>query len=117
MRQRTLDLMRAMLGGWVLLIAGLFGTAAFGQETNRPPTTEGSKGQVENLAVDKTSDKKAPVQESKKKNSIPSPKTKYLGRTIAQTMSFHGASWLVRSEREQEERPSQVLPQLGLNQA
>ncbi|MCC6511535.1 MAG: class I SAM-dependent methyltransferase [Pirellulaceae bacterium] len=45
---------------------------------------------------------------------IPPAKPKYLGRRIAQTMSFHGANWLIRGEREQEERPSQVLPQLGL---
>ena len=45
---------------------------------------------------------------------IPPAQPKYLGRRIAQTMSFHGANWLIRTEREQEERPSQVLPQLGL---
>lgn len=45
---------------------------------------------------------------------IPPPKTKYMGRRVAQAMSFHGANWLIRDTREQEERPSQVLPQLGL---
>jgi ubiquinone/menaquinone biosynthesis C-methylase UbiE len=45
---------------------------------------------------------------------IPPARTKYLGRTIAQTMSFHGAPWLIRDNREQEERPSQVLKQLEL---
>jgi hypothetical protein len=37
---------------------------------------------------------------------IPPARTKYMGRTIAQTMSFHGAPWLVRDNREEEERPS-----------
>jgi ubiquinone/menaquinone biosynthesis C-methylase UbiE len=46
--------------------------------------------------------------------TLPPAQDTYLGRRIAQTMSFHGANWLIRSEREQEERPSQVLPQLGL---
>lgn len=54
------------------------------------------------------------AQEAKLEKKIPPAKTHYMGRRIAQTMSFHGASWLIRSEREQEERPSQVLPQLGL---
>jgi ubiquinone/menaquinone biosynthesis C-methylase UbiE len=45
---------------------------------------------------------------------IPPARSKYMGRTIAQTMSFHGAPWLVRENREEEERPSAVLPQLGL---
>lgn len=39
---------------------------------------------------------------------------KYMGRVIAPTMTFHGASWLIRPEREQEEAPSQVLEQLQL---
>ncbi len=46
--------------------------------------------------------------------SIPPARTQYLGRPIAQTMSFHGAPWLVRSNRESEERPSEVLKQLEL---
>ena len=45
---------------------------------------------------------------------IPPARTKYMGRTIAQTMSFHGAPWLVRDNREEEERPSAVLKQLEL---
>ncbi len=45
---------------------------------------------------------------------IPPARTKYMGRTIAQTMSFHGAPWLVRDNREEEERPSEVIKQLEL---
>ena len=45
---------------------------------------------------------------------IPPARTRYLGRQIAQTMSFHGAPWLIRSEREAEERPSEAIEQLGL---
>ncbi len=33
----------------------------------------------------------------------------YRGREVSQTMSFHGASWLTRSEREIEEEPEKVL--------
>lgn len=45
---------------------------------------------------------------------IPPARTKYMGRRIAQTMSFHGAPWLIRTEREAEERPSDAIAQLNL---
>jgi precorrin-6B methylase 2 len=38
----------------------------------------------------------------------------YLGREIAKVMSFHGADWLERPERIEEERPERLLAALGL---
>ena len=38
----------------------------------------------------------------------------YMGREIAQVMSFHGAPWLERPEREEEERLSELVRQLKL---
>lgn len=38
----------------------------------------------------------------------------YLGRRIARTMSYHGADWLVRPEREAEEDTDQLLEALAL---
>jgi SAM-dependent methyltransferase len=38
----------------------------------------------------------------------------YLGRTIAQTMHYTGAEWLIRENRESEERSSQMLAQLNV---
>ena len=38
----------------------------------------------------------------------------YMGREIADVMSFHGADWLVRAEREDEERPEQMLDALKI---
>ena len=38
----------------------------------------------------------------------------YMGREIAKVMSYHGASWLERPERVQEERPDLVLVALDL---
>jgi SAM-dependent methyltransferase len=38
----------------------------------------------------------------------------YMGREIAHVMSFHGASWLDRPEREQEENISKLLPPLKI---
>ena len=44
----------------------------------------------------------------------PLPRSSYLGRRIARTMGYRGASWLIRETREQEESPSEVLKQLEL---
>ncbi|MEM9412423.1 MAG: class I SAM-dependent methyltransferase [Planctomycetota bacterium] len=44
----------------------------------------------------------------------PPPRTEYLGREIAQTMHYTGAPWLIRNEREREERCSMMLANLGL---
>lgn len=38
----------------------------------------------------------------------------YMGRRIAQTMHFTGAEWLIRENREQEERCSLLLANLGV---
>jgi FkbM family methyltransferase len=38
----------------------------------------------------------------------------YMGREIAQVMSYHGASWLERNGREKEERPDLVLESLEI---
>src|SRR5262245_18150153 len=40
----------------------------------------------------------------------------YMGRRIAQTMHYSGAQWLTRDNREQEERCSLMLANLGVKQ-
>lgn len=45
---------------------------------------------------------------------LPPARTHYLGRRIAQTMSFHGANWLTRDSRDAEERPREALRALQL---
>lgn len=47
-------------------------------------------------------------------DDVPPALTEYKGRTIARTMHYTGAGWLVRGEREQEERASQMLKVLGV---
>lgn len=44
----------------------------------------------------------------------PPPLTEYMGRRIATTMHYLGAPWLIRDEREREERCSLVLANLGV---
>ena len=50
----------------------------------------------------------------KEKPKIPPGVDVYMGRRVAQTMHFEGAQWLVRNEREREERCSLMLANLGL---
>lgn len=57
---------------------------------------------------------RTPGQEKFEEAIVAPARTQYMGRTIAQTMSFHGAPWLIRDNREEEERPSEVLKQLKL---
>ena len=45
---------------------------------------------------------------------LPPPLSEYKGRFIAQTMHYTGAEWLVRNEREREERCSLMLAKLGV---
>ena len=47
-------------------------------------------------------------------SNIPPPIDRYLGRRIARTMHFSGAEWLIRDEREREERCSLMLANLGI---
>lgn len=42
------------------------------------------------------------------------PPREYLGRTIAQTMHYAGAPWLVRESREREEEPGKLVDALDL---
>jgi ubiquinone/menaquinone biosynthesis C-methylase UbiE len=66
----------------------------------------------------------APAESDTAEGDIPEPLTHYKGRLIAQTMSFHGAPWLTRDNREQEEngralhaalnlKPGQVVCDMG----
>ena len=47
-------------------------------------------------------------------SKIPSPITEYMGRQIARTMHYTGAEWLIRNEREREERCSMMIANLGI---
>jgi SAM-dependent methyltransferase len=54
----------------------------------------------------------APAQKARARRGA-SPRT-YMGRPIADVMSYQGADWLFRPEREQEERPDAMLDALGI---
>ena len=51
----------------------------------------------------------------KEKDEDPGPpQTEYMGRTIAQTMHWSGAPWLIRKTRDSEENTTLVLKQLDI---
>ena len=47
-------------------------------------------------------------------SALPLPLTEYMGRTIAPAMTYEGAPWLIREEREKEERCTSVLKALSI---
>lgn len=49
-----------------------------------------------------------------KQTALPEPVETYMGRRVAQTMHYAGAEWLIRDEREREERCSLMLANLGV---
>ena len=55
-----------------------------------------------------------PAQPRDDDKQIPVGLDVYLGRTIAQTMHYSGAEWLIRDRREREERCSMMLANLGV---
>ena len=56
----------------------------------------------------------ASATEEKEDQEIPPALTEYKGRTIAQTMHWLGAEWLLREEREREERTTVLMKELKL---
>jgi ubiquinone/menaquinone biosynthesis C-methylase UbiE len=64
-------------------------------------------------ALGQTAD--APTAKAKAKTKARrEPKGYYMGRRIADVMSYQGADWLVRETREQEEHPEQMLDALKI---
>jgi ubiquinone/menaquinone biosynthesis C-methylase UbiE len=56
----------------------------------------------------------APAKTRQAKRQPPQGLREYKGRRIAQTMHYSGAEWLTRDDREQEERCSLLLANLGV---
>lgn len=93
----------ALISGllWLLITGGIYTTEAVAQEkadAAKPDVTKSEDGRYEF-----------------RKEHDPNGQGKfYMGRELAMVMSFHGAPWLERPEREEEERLSTLVAQLGL---
>ena len=91
--------------GFLLLVLWLFSPGpmlpvAIGQDSTDGGATSENQEETE----------QKPAAQSK----VPPGREYYLGREIAQTMHYAGADWLIRDEREREERCSMMLANLGL---
>ena len=65
-------------------------------------------------ATAQTKGQKRTDESAEQESQIPEPLETYKGRTIAQTMHYLGAEWLIRDEREREERCSLMVANLGV---
>lgn len=82
--------------GGLFFALGLGAALAFGQATT----------------PEKPKKKPAPRYETRADHDPDGIGKFYMGREIAQVMSYHGAGWLERPEREREERTTKLMPAL-----
>lgn len=92
----SLRLVSTILAGWLCLTVARFQVSGAGHAFAAEP------------AVRTEADSKADGRDEK----LPKPRKRYKGRRIAQTMSYHGAGWLIRNNREQEEDGRRMLEAL-----
>ncbi len=99
----------ALLSGllWLLITGGVFTREAVAQEKAGVVKVEAGKTD----GVTKSEDGR---YEFRKEHDPNGQGKFYMGRELAMVMSFHGAPWLERPEREEEERLSELVKQLGL---
>jgi ubiquinone/menaquinone biosynthesis C-methylase UbiE len=76
-------------------------------ELSQAELSQAELSQAESLQAEKA---QSPPDEPK----VPERLESYMGRRIAQTMHYEGAEWLIRDVREQEERCSLMLANLGI---
>ena len=104
----------ALISGllWLLMSGGIFTGEAVAQE--KPVTQKaetGKEAKSDKPDVTKSEDGR---YEFRKEHDPNGQGKFYMGRELAMVMSFHGAPWLERPEREEEERLSTLVAQLGL---
>ena len=99
----------ALISGllWLLITGGVFTAEAVAQE--KTGTAKAEAGKTE--GVTKSEDGR---YEFRKEHDPNGQGKFYMGRELAMVMSFHGAPWLERPEREEEERLSELVKQLRL---
>ena len=110
----------ALLSGilWLLLSQGFQTSGAFAQD--QPASTAAQPAKDEAKDAPKSDEEVPEVPNDTKRYQYrrdhdPNGTGKfYLGREIAQVMSFHGAPWLERPEREEEERLSALVKLLKI---
>lgn len=104
----------ALISGllWLLIAGGVFTGEVVAQDkpSLKKPST-GKETDSEKPDVWKSEDGR---YEFRKEHDPNGQGKFYMGRELAMVMSFHGAPWLERPEREEEERLSVLISHLGL---
>jgi len=102
---REVEMPVLRLAGLTLLAAWIFPVVLSAQETSAPAPSAETKT--------KSAETKTKTKKSTRRARSSGPRT-YMGRVIAPVMTYEGAEWLVRPEREQEEQPDAMLDALKI---
>lgn len=106
----------ALLSGilWLLLAQGWVNVPASAQETATSENQPAGDDKPREDATEADPPKDTKRYQYRRDHDINGTGKFYMGREIAQVMSFHGAPWLERPEREEEERLSVLVKLLKL---
>jgi ubiquinone/menaquinone biosynthesis C-methylase UbiE len=108
-----------MKRGWLavhaLVACWLLVAPAVAQNTDAPPAQDSAKTKDAPKAKSKDESKDEPKAKRRPGRRAPVQAGRtYMGRPIADVMTYDGAEWLIRPEREQEEQPDKMLDALSL---
>ncbi len=107
--------MRKIAPARLLLVWGLVGCLAGREAPAWAQTTQAGVNTDANAAAKKAAGKRRPgVDRGRAKHSAANPDGTYMGRRIADVMSWEGADWLFRETRVQEEQPEAMLDALKI---
>ena len=95
------------LAGWMLMAAWAVSEPVPAQEVSTSPD------QAQSAAPAPAESK--PKSKANRRGRSNGPKT-YMGRVIAPVMTYEGAEWLIRPEREQEEQPEAMIDALKIRE-
>jgi ubiquinone/menaquinone biosynthesis C-methylase UbiE len=88
------------------IIAAVAFAAPYSFAADPPATTQPASA--------KTTTTDAKSDDKKSDDQLPAPLESYMGRIVAPYMTFHGAPWLMRPERQEEEHCKQLLSALKI---
>ncbi len=98
---------------WLSAFIWVFSNSGWAQQPTAEDAASASAGNSVSGSESGNQEKGIP-DTADRPSKIPPALDVYMGREIARTMHYAGAPWLIREEREREERCSMMLANLGL---
>lgn len=98
---------------WLSAFIWVFSNSGWAQQPTAEDAASASAGNSVSGSESGNQEKGSP-DTADRPSKIPPALDVYMGREIARTMHYAGAPWLIREEREREERCSMMLANLGL---